>query len=422
MSKRKINSAYYSNQISKRSPYVQEMRKAVKLYEESKIEREATLKNIFNLLKARGEKSNKKGVELLNKFAEAEPAKGKIQRHEGPKRDNMIHFHSRITAIALDSKVKTVEITPNVLGAEAGSQVKRIVVEGFNTALKAVGKDKAYHIYAGCTIIIESGMFNAFASCKNHTDNAIFKKFLDKFVARIEEIMQSLDITTISKFQLQFKFIEIPSGAGTNATQDRSKASIFLKKSVIKIVNDDNSCFWHALAVLLNENHPQIKHIKEGRNIRTLIARDLCNTCNMEWNTPVSINEIENIEDILKCNIYVFDIENLPILNSTSNIYHSLMYKSQYVVGNKQCYLLFDNNHFHCITNPKAFLATYYYCPKCCSCFHHKVAFSKHCCSESQDISKQKHKEDNDNRISKDMAHYLRRGICKGSDEEIQLK
>ena len=60
--------------------------------------------------------------------------------------------------------------------------------------------------------------------------------------------------------------------------------------------------------------------------------------------------------------------------------------------------------------------------PKCCSCFHHKAALNKHCCSEAQDIQKPKHKEENDNRISKDMAHYLSCGICKGSEEEVQLK
>ena len=80
MSKRKINSAYYNNQISKRSPYVEDMRKAVKLYEESKIEREDTLRNLFVLLKSRGEKSNQQGVELLNKYTHIEPAKGKINR------------------------------------------------------------------------------------------------------------------------------------------------------------------------------------------------------------------------------------------------------------------------------------------------------------------------------------------------------
>ena len=80
MPKRKINSAYYSKQVSERSPYVEDMKKAVKLYEESKIEREDTLRKKMTLLKSRGEKSNQQGVELLNKYTHIEPAKGKINR------------------------------------------------------------------------------------------------------------------------------------------------------------------------------------------------------------------------------------------------------------------------------------------------------------------------------------------------------
>ena len=105
----------------------------------------------------------------------------------------------------------------------------------------------------------------------------------------------------------------------------------------------------------LNENHTQYKHIKEGRTIRNAIAYDLCKTCNMTWNIPVSINEIEIIEEAIKCNIYVFDINNLPVLNTTPNIYNSLMYKSGYNPENKQCHLLFDNDHYHCITNINGF-------------------------------------------------------------------
>ena len=41
MSKRKVNTAYYRGQIIKRSPYAPEMKKAIDLYEESKIERES---------------------------------------------------------------------------------------------------------------------------------------------------------------------------------------------------------------------------------------------------------------------------------------------------------------------------------------------------------------------------------------------
>ena len=80
MSKRKINSAYFMNQISKRSPFVQEMKKAVELYGESKIEREDSLRKIFTLLKSKGDKSNQKGVELLNKYKGVAPATGKINR------------------------------------------------------------------------------------------------------------------------------------------------------------------------------------------------------------------------------------------------------------------------------------------------------------------------------------------------------
>ena len=45
------------------------------------------------------------------------------------------------------------------------------------------------------------------------------------------------------------------------------------------------------------------------------------------------------------------------------------MYKSEYNPECKQCHLLFDNDHYHCITNIKGCLATCFYCPKCCSCF-----------------------------------------------------
>ena len=58
---------------------------------------------------------------------------------------------------------------------------------------------------------------------------------------RIMKLMQSLDITKLKEFDLKFNYIEIPTGAGSHATQDRTKACIFLKKSVIKITNNDNS-------------------------------------------------------------------------------------------------------------------------------------------------------------------------------------
>ena len=128
------------------------------------------------------------------------------------------------------------------------------------------------------------------------------------------------------------------------------------------------------MGVLLNENHPGYRHIKEGRTIRTTIAKSLCEKCNMQWDEPVSIDQIEQVEKALKCNIYVLDANNLPILNTTTNILTSLMYKSKYNEKYKQCWLLFDDDHYHCITNTKGLLATKFFCKKCCSCFNHKTA------------------------------------------------
>ena len=57
------------------------MSEAIELFDESKIVRKDTLQRIFSLLKSKGEKSNHKGVELLNKYRNTEPAKGKLVRH-----------------------------------------------------------------------------------------------------------------------------------------------------------------------------------------------------------------------------------------------------------------------------------------------------------------------------------------------------
>ena len=46
----------------------------------------------------------------------------------------------------------------------------------------------------------------------------------------------------------------------------------------------------------------------------------------------------------------------------------------------------------------------------------------KHECSESPDLNKHKLKHECDNRVDKDMAHYLVRDICKGSKEEIAFR
>ena len=97
------------------------------------------------------------------------------------------------------------------------------------------------------------------------------------------------------------------------------------------------------------------------------------------------------------------------------------MYKGSLNNPNKKCWLLFNNDHFDAITNVKGFVAADYFCDKCCGCFLHKDEFNKHECNAS-DQPKIKVIKDNKKTLPKDMAHYIKRGICKGSKEEMESK
>ena len=172
---------------------------------------------------------------------------------------------------------------------------------------------------------------------------------------RIYSVIQSDAKINFSTIRFNFNFITIPSGSGFVVS--REKEDILEKKSVNCIKNKDKNCFWHALAVLVHANHKLIKEIKMGRKIRYELAKELCELCGMEWDKPVSFDEIHIVEEALNVNIMILDIDNLPVLKTTSNVYRSLMYKNNEVKSTTQYYLLFDNDHYHSINNIKAFLS-----------------------------------------------------------------
>ena len=60
----------------------------------SPIEREDSLRKIITLLKSKGDKSNQKGIELLKKYKQVEPARGKINR-ERMKKAPMQNYYVR---------------------------------------------------------------------------------------------------------------------------------------------------------------------------------------------------------------------------------------------------------------------------------------------------------------------------------------
>ena len=77
---------------------------------------------------------------------------------------------------------------------------------------------------------------------------------------RIYAGIQSGQQINLSSRVFTFHFITIPSGGASSTS--REKQSLLNKTSVIQVVNDDNNCFWYALAMLVYANHAQIKKDK----------------------------------------------------------------------------------------------------------------------------------------------------------------
>ena len=92
--------------------------------------------------------------------------------------------------------------------------------------------------------------------------------------------------------------------------------STYNKKSVVKIVNDDNNCFWYAMACLANPENKEIKKARQPKP-REIIGKELCHKSKCEWDQPVSFLQIPLVEEKLNCNIHILDVYNIPMLGTS---------------------------------------------------------------------------------------------------------
>ena len=278
---------------------------------------------------------------------------------------------------SMQGQVKAVRVVPTAIGKHQYGNIEALVENSYKVARREIATGVKFQVYTYLNFASQNEGDDFEVRTTKYT-NASAKNMLVEVVGRAVELLQSDHEVLLKDFRITFNFIEIPSGSGHYATASRDRLSILNKKSVNRVVNDDNNCFWYALVMLVYHNHAQIKNIKMGRNIRTTLAMELCAHCGLEWNRPVGFDDIQTVEEKLQCHILVLDIEQLPILSTTSNIYNSLMYKNN--TSRKCCtlntcnqyWLLHDNNHYHSINNIKAFLAVDYFCPHCFQGFTNK--------------------------------------------------
>ena len=110
--------------------------------------------------------------------------------------------------------------------------------------------------------------------------------------------------------------------------------SIAREKSTITIVNDDSNCFWYALNVL---THPENKTLRDHRSakVRAKWGKELCERAGWEWDKPVPLEAIFDIEKALECSMWVMDLKQIQFLGGKVGLYESFVFKSDSDYPNK---------------------------------------------------------------------------------------
>jgi hypothetical protein len=206
-------------------------------------------------------------------------------------------------------------------------------------------------------------------------------------------------------FNIMMGTIAVPEGGSHNTRLTKltgKNNSIFLKKSMVEIINKDRMCLARAIIVSwcklnklpLNEWKSLIKDSKEetlslvfkhgkcpewfykkitkshpSRNRRQCLQKIMANLLCEKSNTPTdrhgNLNDIENMENVLNCRILVLSAQHnnkfIRIGNTESKkpvLYIYLVESPSY--------------HFHAITSITGFLSVSYFCSKCLKHYNDK--------------------------------------------------
>ena len=242
-------------------------------------------------------------------------------------------------------------------------------------------------------------------------------KFMIDFMERIESVIKSECVILLSTLKFIYNFAIIPSGGGVG-TKCREIEAIQEKKSVVKIINDDNNCFWYCMAILFDIKNVSLKDSR-NKTLRIKAGMNICNKSKCIWDKKVSLLEIPLVEETYNCNIYLIDAHNIPMLGtSISLLLNVCKYKSENR-STTNYFLLFDETlgHYDCITDIKKFLGLREFCYNCVKGFSCKSSFENHQCNT--EIIKTHRDNDNDPRMLNELSHYLLRNYTKGSSSEI---
>ena len=153
------------------------------------------------------------------------------------------------TESAMDKKVLSFTLKPRMIGMSLQrGDVKTILYKAYRAILRLLPKKTAFYFYTDVNLGVRELTSNSYTFQQPH----MWAKHVE---SQIEKVIQSAATVKLKDMEITFNFFMVPVGGKSNSTQNRDRESILNKTSVARIDNDDNNCFWYALAYLMNPNH-----------------------------------------------------------------------------------------------------------------------------------------------------------------------
>jgi hypothetical protein len=327
----------------------QKINTIIELYATRKISQVQTASNnIMNLLTTttvkKKETVNKKYEKLIEKYQAVETLSNRLRQKttvRNEKKEKQITAASKIQKVtrnkvvfeveeiakAFKGKVINLSVRSKTIGSAIATDIDALAARAYLMARRKAPKESEFKVWGSVSFdwISLEGETSFITKSTVSYDSKNINKF---FKNLIDIIGKNYGYIILSTLKFEFNFTMIPSGSSCG-TKDRNIESVLNKKSVIQIVNDDNNCFWYAMSCLLN---PKNKQIRDHRNTKARVktAINTCNKCKCDWDKPVSFLNIPLVEQTYNCNIYVIDMNNIPMLGSSiSLMMNCLMYSSE---------------------------------------------------------------------------------------------
>ena len=191
------------------------------------------------------------------------------------------------------------------------------------------------------------------------------------FFNAIYEISQSNETFLFNgKLSIDVNIMKQIQGSGKRKMKIpiTAEESLQRKSSVITINNNDNGCFFHALAVCKGRYEISDKYLwqcmrRDTRKIRTIEAMKLANNCGYNLNTSITCEDFPKIA----VSLGEFQLIVIDSNNKTNRIFVGKVNKQQ------KLFVLFneDDCHFDAITNINGFMGAHHYCAHCHKTYDH---------------------------------------------------